>query len=147
MSPTPEVPSTDRGRAAEVILSEERLRVDTTVRPRTRLVVRKRVVTEDKTFTVRVRREEFELEEITLDPDDPAPDPAVALGESELEMVLHEEQVDFTLRVAPVERVRVQTRVVTGGTELNTELRHEEVQVDGAPTAEGRPERAAPTPD
>ena len=77
--------------------------------------------------------------------DDPTPDPAAALGESELEVVLHEEQPDFTLRVVPVERVRVQTRVVTGETDLTAELRHEEVAVDETPTAGGRPEPTAPT--
>lgn len=147
MSQTPEVPFS-APEQAEVTLSEERLRVDPTVRARSRLVVRKRVVTEDKTFTVAVRREELEVEEIALDPDDPTVDAAVELEESELELVLHEEQVDFTRCVVPVERVRVQTRIVAGETDVTADLRHEEVEVDVTATAERPPgPAAAPTAD
>jgi uncharacterized protein (TIGR02271 family) len=100
-----------------MVRTEERLRVltDTVVTGRVR--VRKYLVTEERTFTVEVTREEISVEQEDLAPGDraalPADDPAAPLSEQVLELVRHEERVVVSKEVVPVERVRVVRHVVT----------------------------------
>jgi uncharacterized protein (TIGR02271 family) len=100
-----------------MVRTEERLRVltDTVVTGRVR--VRKYLVTEERTFTVEVTREEISVEHEEVPPAErttlPADDPGTPLAEQVLELVRHEERVLVTKEVVPVERVRVTRRVVT----------------------------------
>jgi uncharacterized protein (TIGR02271 family) len=100
-----------------MVRTEERLRVltDTVVTGRVR--VRKYLVTEERTFTVEVTREEISVEHEEVSPAErtalPADDPGTPLAEQVLELVRHEERVLVTKEVVPVERVRVVRRVVT----------------------------------
>jgi uncharacterized protein (TIGR02271 family) len=100
-----------------MVRTEERLRVltDTVVTGRVR--VRKYLVTEERTFTVEVTREEISVEHEEVPPAErtalPPDDPGAPLAEQVLELVRHEERVVVTKEVVPVERVRVTRRVVT----------------------------------
>lgn len=117
---------------AEVVRSEERLHVGTLSVPVERVRVRKVVVTEERTVTVTVRREELRVEREPIAPGDidqeqlagPDQDPRV------VEMVLHEERVVVEREVVPVERVRVVVDRVTTQQPVEATLSHEEVVVE-----------------
>lgn len=113
--------------------SEEQLRVrsEWVVVGRARLV--RRVVTEDVTYTVPVRREEIRLEHDTLPVPEAATvadDGADGAAERTCEMVRHEERVVITKRVVPVERVRMTRRVATADTVVHGRVRAERVDVE-----------------
>lgn len=94
----------------EVIRSEERLRVAIERVAVERVRIAKRIVTETKTLTVQVRREELVIERLPATSTDQHPP-----GEHQnptrpvLELVLHEEVPDVSTRVVAVERVRIST--------------------------------------
>lgn len=113
--------------------SEEELRVGRTWRPRERVRLHKRVVTETRTYTVELRREELVIER------EPAAGTEAVQAEGgaadgPLEIVLHEEEVVVEKRVVPRERVRVHKERITEDRPITADLRREEVDVesDGA---------------
>lgn len=113
---------------------EERLHVETERVPRTRVRLRKVVVTEQRTMTVPVRREEYRLirEPIV----DGEPVTGGSIGADEQEVVLHEERVVVTTEVVPVERVRLVTEDVVEQREVTGEVRLERIElVDAAVVA------------
>jgi uncharacterized protein (TIGR02271 family) len=116
-----------------MVRHEERLRVltDTVVTGRVR--VRKYLVTEERTFTVEVTREEISIEHVEVPPDArravPGGEPGTQLGEQVLELVRHEERVLVTKEVVPVERVRVVRGVVTEPEVVRGVVRHEALDV------------------
>lgn len=115
--------------SATTIRSEERLRTGAVnvVVGRARLVTY--VLTEDQTFTVPVRRQEVRLIYDAVPEDDQVVsdvDPA----EQVHEIVLHTEQVLFSTRVVPVERVRLVRRVVTGERTVTEQVRAEQVRAE-----------------
>lgn len=122
--------------SVEVIRSEEQVRVGISSTPRSILRIRKEIVTEQQTVTVTLRREELRITE------EPATDDATASGlladrgADELVLVLHEEQVDVSTRVVPVERVRVRKTRVESATAITESVRREQVQVISADESE-----------
>lgn len=119
---------------ADLVLSAEVARIGTRQAPAGTVRIGKRVVTETRTVTVQVRREELYVEHIA------APEPAAdladgadvsALGASGegpvLVLVLHEEVPEVIARVVPTERVSVFVDRVDGIETVSTDLRHEEV--------------------
>lgn len=121
----------------EVIRSEERLSVRTGLRTTKVIRLHKRVVTEEVTHTVSVRREELVVEEEDLD--GPVAQPGGRYdfdGDRDVEIVLHEERVVTSTRVVPVERVRVRVRTVTDEVAVNEVLRREEIDVQTMPRTE-----------
>jgi uncharacterized protein (TIGR02271 family) len=124
------------GAAPEVVRSEERLVVRTDLRPTRRLRLRKRVVTEEVTHTVTVRREELVVDEEDLTGTTAAPGAQHDFGDREVEIVLHEERVVTSTRVVPVERVRVRVTTVTDQVEVEEVLRREEIDVQTVPVTE-----------
>lgn len=124
--------------AAEVVRSEERLAVTTHFEEVGRVRIAKRVVTEERVMTVRVRREELVVEELPLDPGHGslvAGRPAQSGGERTaapvVEMWLSEEEVEVITRVVPKERVRVFVDTVTELTEVSGTVAREVIEVDG----------------
>lgn len=100
-----------------VVRSEERLRIDHHIRPYRRVRLVTSIVTENVTFTVPVSHQEVRLEEVPLA--DTADGGAGVWTAGQLsadvhEVVLHREEVSFTTRVVPVERVRLVRRIVSG---------------------------------
>lgn len=110
---------------------QERLHVETERVPRSRVRLQKVVVTEQRTLTVPVRREEYRLirEPIT----DAEPVAGGAIGADEQEVVLYEERVVVTTEVVPVERIRLVKEEVVETREISGEVRRERIDlVDAA---------------
>jgi uncharacterized protein (TIGR02271 family) len=131
---------TSRGAAAptEIIRSEERLQVGTALRPTRRLRLRKRVVSEEVTHTVTVRREELVIDEEDLDGADLVPGGDHDFGGHDYEIVLHEERVVTATRVVPVERVRVRVSTSTEDVAVSEVLQREQVDLETMPRTEIR---------
>jgi len=90
--------------SVSVIRSEERLSA-TTVRTATeRVRIRKVVVTDERTITVQLRREELVIEREPLDAPHQADD---SEPPAPITLVLHAEQPILTTRIVPTERVSV----------------------------------------
>lgn len=116
---------------AEVLRSEERLAVDVERVPTEIVRVGKRVVSEERTVTVVVRREEFFLESLPVDTsraDRPSTGSRDAVDV--VELVLHEEEVEVSTRSVPRERVRVHVDRVAGTARFTDTLRREVVEID-----------------
>ncbi|QHC67322.1 DUF2382 domain-containing protein [Rathayibacter sp. VKM Ac-2759] len=113
-----------------VIRSEERLEV-TTVRTATeRVRIRRVIVTEERTVTVPLRREELVIEREPLDGavgDSPATDP--------ITLILHAEEPVITTRVVPVERVSVIVDRITAMRTVTDSVRKERVDVQRSVSA------------
>ena len=112
----------------DITRSEEELQLSSTWRPVERLRVRKRVVSEERTVTLTLRREELVVEQepvrdgpVTLGPPPPVREPLV--------VTVSEEQAVITTRVVPVEQVRVVVEGVVEEHEVRTELRSERIDV------------------
>ncbi|WP_369056618.1 DUF2382 domain-containing protein [Kineococcus terrestris] len=123
----------DWDQQVEVVLSEERLVVSTRRVPRERVRIVKRVVEEVRTVQVPVRVEQLVL----------AHEPVAEVGDGvdggdagprELELVLHEEVPVVSVRVEPVERVRVRVVEVAGEETVEAVVRRERTHVDAPET-------------
>lgn len=118
-----------------VVLSEERLVPAVRRAPYRRLRVAKRVVVEQQTVTVEVRREELVVEELDLDGDLGGGSGATAgtLDRSDpLVLVLSREVPDqVLLRTEPVEVVRVHVDQRSDVESVEVALRRERVDVRG----------------
>lgn len=113
---------------------QQRAEVVNVVVGRARLVTF--VVTEEQTFTVPVRRQEVRL---VYDPV-PANDQSVTSAppvEEIHEVILLSEQVQFSIRVVPVERVRMIRRVVKGEQTVTGQIRSEQIGVEQIQESEG----------
>ena len=114
--------------AAEVVRAEEQVRVDVERVPVRRARLQRYVVTEQRTFTVDVRREEVRLVYEDLSPADGSLD---ASAEEEMPaVVLREERIELTRTVVPVERVRLVKERVTSTVAMPVDLRTEQVVVE-----------------
>lgn len=122
---------------------QERLHVETERVPRSRVRLQKVVVTEQRTLTVPVRREEYRLirEPIT----DAEPVAGGAIGADEQEVVLYEERVVVTTEVVPVERIRLVKEEVVETREISGQVRRERIDLVDAAAAVGTVEEEAQT--
>lgn len=121
--PPADHPSDD---AVTVIRSEERLSA-TTVRTATeRVRIRRVVVTEERTVTVPLRREELVIEREPIDGAGPAID---AEPPTPITFVLHAEELVPTTRVVPVERVSVLVDRIVEMRTVSDSVRKERVDV------------------
>ena len=110
---------------AEVVLHEERVRVDV-AREAVRAVVRRRIVTEVRTVEVTVRREVLEVEHL------PAEGPALPVSHEPrqaLSLVLSEEVPVVTLQVQPYERVTLEVEPVAAEERVTTTRGEERVDL------------------
>ena len=106
---------------------EEELHVTKRRRPRTRVRLRKYIVTEMVTTRVPVRREEVRLEREPIT-DLEADSLAEAGPPDELhEVVLHEERLVIERRVVPTERVRMRKETITEEQAVSSAVRTEHV--------------------
>jgi stress response protein YsnF len=121
--------------SAEVVRSEERLRVSTRTEVTGRVRVRKQVTSEEVTQTVTLRREELSVEE--LPPSGDGVGDGVDLGTApagmeDFEIILHEERL--VVVTVPVERVRVRVHRSTDEVAVSEVLRREQIAFDIVPT-------------
>jgi uncharacterized protein (TIGR02271 family) len=118
--------------AGVMTASEERLRIETERVPRTRVRLKKVVVTEQRTVSVPVRHEEYRLIREPITDADPVADSVI--GPAEQEVVLYEERVVVTTEVVPVERIRLVKEEVVETREVSGSVRRERIELadDGA---------------
>lgn len=130
-------PDTDN--AGYLVRSEEHLRVSTVQVRARRVRLEKFVVTETRTITVQVSREEVRLVDVDLG-DDPTDElTPVAAGDDGRWLTLSEERVAITTEVVPVERVRLGVYAVTEQHDITDTVRHEQVQLDQLPGGHSDP--------
>jgi stress response protein YsnF len=136
---------------AHLIRSEERLTAGVRRVPYSRVRLEKFVVTETRTVTVEVRREEVRLVHLDPAPDagtdvaDGSPAAGAADGPVDRWLTLSEERVAITTEVVPVERVRLQVDTVTVEREVTEPVRREEVVVETMDTTPTGDELSAGT--
>ena len=136
VSPPPEQappPQPQQAETAELTRSEEQLFVNTEAQVRERVTVRKRVVTEEVTVTIPLRREELVVERHPIEPGTAEAPPDAQPVEAEFDFVLLAEQPVIEKRLVPVEQVRVRKDVVVEEEILSDELRKERIDVEELP--------------
>ncbi len=126
--------------AIEVVRSEERLRAGVERVVTRRVLVGKRIVTEERTVNVTVRREElvFEDRPVGSEAGDAGFETDVRAGSGEpvVEFLLSEEEPVVTVRTVPRERVRVFREWQTSEQQVEAVLGREEIELDeGSPPA------------
>ena len=123
--------------ADSMVRAEEELRVEAAPRPVQRARLVKRVVTEEVTFTVPVRREVLHVEYEDIAEDELVAgtmrEPFAPMPEQEI--VLYAEIVEYEKKIVPKERVRLQKEVVDELVDVRGEVRKEEVEVVDSPSA------------
>ncbi len=122
--------------AIEVVRSEERLRAGVERVVTRRVLVGKRIVTEERTVNVTVRREElvFEDRPVGSEAGDAGFETDVRAGSGEpvVEFLLSEEEPVVTVRTVPRERVRVFREWQTSEQQVEAVLGREEIELDEA---------------
>ena len=113
----------------DIVLSAERLQHSVVRVPRERVRISKRITTEIRTLEVPVRVEQLVVRHEALTGTGRADVDGTAETPEELVLVLHEEVPEVSLRVRPIERVRVRVRQVTGKQVVSDVVRHEEVDL------------------
>jgi stress response protein YsnF len=127
--------------------SEEQLRVGTEIRETERVRLVKRVVTEDVTMTVQIRREELVVERVPVKDGTPFYDDGresytdaererlydaveTAFNGDVVEVVLYEEKPRVEVDVVPIERVRVRREVRTQDETVTGQVRKEVIETE-----------------
>ncbi|MHA7280226.1 YsnF/AvaK domain-containing protein [Arthrobacter sp. MDT2-2] len=127
--------------------SEEQLRVSTEIRETERVRLVKRVVTEDVTMTVQIRREELVVERVPVKDGTPFYDDGkgsytdaererlysaveTAFNGDTVEVVLYEEKPRVEMDVVPIERVRVSREVRTQDEVVGGQVRKEVIETE-----------------
>jgi len=123
--PTP-TPADADGDGPVVVRSEEQLTTGVESVAVRRMRIRKVVVTEERTLTVQIRREELHLEDEPITGGEPT---SSALGDREVVVVLHEERPVVTTEVVAVERARIATYRVNEEQTVTDNVRREVVDV------------------
>lgn len=139
-----------------LVVREERLVVGTERVAGERVVVRTRIVTEDVTFTIPLRREEVEIVRVPVDRAT-TPTAAVEAGTStadvdrewtdgerdlradEQEIVVRAERPVFATEVVEVERIRLVRSVTREEVPVTTEVAREQVEVGHVDPVDGAP--------
>ncbi len=127
--------------------SEEQLRVGTELRETERVRLVKRVVTEDVTMTVQIRREELVVERVPVQNGAPLYDDGAgtfskaererlysavetAFNGDVVEMVLYEEKPRIEVDVVPIERVRISREAHTHDEVVSGQVRKEVIETE-----------------
>ena len=135
---TTELPPAAADEEATMTVSEEQLVVDTQARATERVRVRKRVVTEEVTLTIPLRREELVIEREPIEPGSAEAPADAQIVDAEFDFLLLAEQPVVEKRVVPVEQVRLRKDVVVEEEIVSDQVRKERVDVEhddpGTPT-------------
>ncbi len=117
-----------------VPLKEERVNVESRgMRERGRVRIHKTVKTEDKHFTVPVRREEIRVEREPVQGEARAA--SGEFGEQDVSVPVREEQIEVTKRPVETERIHLRKEAHTDEQEVREQVRKEQAEV----REEGRP--------
>lgn len=130
---------------AGLVLRAEELNVRTERVVTERVILRRRVVVEEQTITVPVRRE---IIEVVREPASGTADDVTAQafeadaffdeGDGEVEMIAHSEVPLVTMQVVPVERVRVLRHQVREEVPVQAEVSYEQAAVEHLPVEDSR---------
>jgi uncharacterized protein (TIGR02271 family) len=124
----PALVNTDDG---ALVVSEEQLHVTTRPVESGRVRLRKWVDTQPVSAKVAVQREEVHVEREPIAAEEAERLTAASeLGEAEIEVVLHEEEIEATTVTVPKERVRLEKTAVTEERQVDAELQVERVEVE-----------------
>jgi stress response protein YsnF len=127
--------------------SEEQLRVGTEIRETERVRLVKRVVTEEVTMTVQIRREELVVERVPIKDGTPFYDDGqgtfteaererlysaveTAFNGDTVEVVLYEEKPRVEMDVVPIERVRMRREARTHDETVSGQVRKEVIETE-----------------
>lgn len=109
-----------------IIRSEERIGVNLETRESGRVRVRKYVDSVPVQQTVRVFREELEIERIPIRDGDRV---SADMTEYDQEIILHEAHAEITKQAVPVERVRLSVRKIEEDKTVGVEIRKERIEI------------------
>lgn len=129
----------------DVVLHEEHLTSGTERHAVERVRLERVVVTEQRTVTVDVRREEIRITREPITDGPVAPVGAATPDREPIVVILHEERLTIAKTIVPVERITLGTRTVTHDERIDAALRHEEVEVASA--ADGGARQGSATAD
>lgn len=130
---TTELPAGAGPESVDLTRSEEQLVVDTRARATERVTVRKRVVTEEVTVTIPLRREELVIEREPIEPGAAAAPADAQIVEAEFDFLLLAEQPVIEKRVVAVEQVRLRKDVVVEEEIVTDRVRKERIDAGGHP--------------
>ena len=121
---------------ATMLVRDEQLHIGTQVRESGKVRFRKVIVTEEKTITVMVRREELHVEQVTI-----TDGKVSASGETSADrgqtIILREEVPVVTMATRAFEAVNINVERVTGEQTVTDQVRKERVElVDGLRTTD-----------
>lgn len=120
----------DDADADGMVRHEEHLDVATVTQPVERIRLLKRVVTEEATATVTVRREELVIEREPVEEADSELDAGATVAETDYVVTLYREVPVVSTRVVPVERVVLRKALVSEEVEVGGEVRVERIDVE-----------------
>ncbi|HSH60109.1 MAG TPA: DUF2382 domain-containing protein [Acidimicrobiales bacterium] len=113
----------------EIVLSDEEVDVRLVRRAREVVRVRKRIVTEESTFTVTTRREELVVERRPATASDQV-EQRRPTGSLEHVFTLSAEEVTVQTRTVPKERVRVWVEPTVEQRVVSADVGHEDIEVE-----------------
>lgn len=114
---------------APVTRREERLRISKETIPRETVRVEKVIVTEQRTFTVDVRREEIRITRQPIADDDPLPTADRDHPTVPIVLILREEQLVLTTVTVPVEKITVDIADVISEHHVSESLQGERIDI------------------
>lgn len=129
MTPRPPQHAPDADDHVEVVRSEERLAVTTERHATERVRIERYVVTEQRTITVDVSREEIRVTREPVTGDTRLPGSVGDTDREPVVVVLHEEQLVVSKTVVPVQRVTFTAHTVTRDEVVDETVRHEVVDI------------------
>ena len=115
---------------ADVVRHEQHLHVRTETVPVETVRIEKFIVTERRTFTADVRREELRITREHITGNTSVPTATPNNRALPIVIVLHEEQIEITTTVVPVEKITVNVAHLIGERHLNASVQREQVDVD-----------------
>ncbi|MBF4575308.1 YsnF/AvaK domain-containing protein [Frondihabitans sp. VKM Ac-2883] len=125
----PDLPGVDDDSGVHLTRLEERLSVSTLSVPKERVRVKKVIVTEERTVTVTVRREELRITREPLGENGYQELPNSRAESHDLDIVLHEEQIFIATEVVPVERVRIRVNTLVDDVRVTGDVLKERVDL------------------
>lgn len=115
----------------ELVRHEEHLHVSTETVPVEAVRIEKFIVTETRTFTADVRREELRITREPITGPNSRPPGSSNARTLPIVIVLREEQLTLTTTIVPVERITVNVAEVISEQRVSETIRHEHIDVPG----------------
>lgn len=118
-----------RSDGTDVFLHEEQIRHRVQAFPREIVRIETVIVTEQRTFTAEVRREELRVTRTAISDAGLDTPPVVTQARLPIVLVLREERLIITKAIVPIERITVDIANITGAERVNDVVRQEQVKL------------------